>query len=141
METREQARRSRRHVLTVLVAAVALLLDGCSMVDFGSQLVGVWVFSNDGAVETWVFTKTTVSVTDTNFGTVTGTMSSTIQSNSVTAGHLQMVTISSSGYYAPSAPGTVWYVTYSLMGDTLYLSGSPVAFPATAASGPYMQVR
>ena len=41
------------------------------------------------------------------------------------------------GFYNTVPAGTQWYVTWSMSGNNLYLSGSFVSYPPSAATGPF----
>jgi hypothetical protein len=54
-------------------------------------------------------------------GAVEGALDCSIQSIDEEAGHTQMVQISVIGVYAAQPNGTIWYMTYTVSGDWLYL--------------------
>jgi len=117
-------------------ALAVLLLSQCAL-QGAVPIVGVWSFSDIGEAETWVFTDSSVSITNQTGSAVTGTMSSSVLSVGAAQQHLLLQVRSDTGFYNTVPAGTQWYVTWSMSGNNLYLSGSFVSYPPSAATGPF----
>jgi hypothetical protein len=61
-----------------------------------------------------------------------GTMDCSISSVDEGAGHMLMSVTASTGLYALVSPGSPYYVTYSVSGNTLMFAGDNSAYPSSA---------
>jgi len=130
----------RKLVWTVLTLAILLFaVAGCTSPGGSSayEFVGTWQTSASGQTETVVFTTTSISVTDSGY--ITGTMSSSIQAVDTAAKHIKMSMSSATGIYTLYPIGTVFYMTYNVTGNTMYFSTSTSSYPSSATSGPYLK--
>jgi hypothetical protein len=125
-------------VVLLVVAVLGAVLISCKTQNNAPAFVGTWSQSASGETVTWVFTTNTVSVTAT--GLLTGSMDWSIQAIDEGSNHIQMSQTSATGIYAtvPGTPnGTAYYMTYSVSGNSLYISSATTTYPAAATAGPY----
>jgi hypothetical protein len=116
--------------LFVVLVLLVLLSVGCAGGKKGIE--GTWVTSSSGLTETLVITASTVSVSDT--GTITASLTLSITNNDTGASHLLMTQTSATGIYTILPNGTQWYATYHVNGDTLLFSASNSGYPSTAST-------
>ena len=121
-----------------IVAVFGVALASCKTQNNTPAFVGTWSQSASGETVTWVFTTNTVSVTAT--GLLTGSMDWSIQVINEGACHIQMSQTSTIGIYTtvPGTPdGTIYFMTYSVSGNSLSISSATTTYPAAATAGPY----
>ncbi len=76
---------------------------------------------------------TTIVVTSTG---ATSVLESSLASFDESVGHMLLTVTSVTGTaFGSAAVGDTMYVTYSISGSTLYLSGDSAGYPATSTSG------
>ena len=127
-----------KKLLVFFVLACALMvLFSCSNNGGGGgpEFVGTWS-QTGGTTETLVFTATTLSITDT--GSTVGTMTLAFTSVDESAKHILTSVTSATGFYA-SLVGHVYYLTYSISGNSLFFYVSQATYPASALWGPYIR--
>ncbi len=117
------------------IVVLIILLAGCAS---KPGVEGTWVYSTGGLTDTIVITPSTWSETYTSaIPGISGTMNATISNIDTGASHILMTVTSTSGIFSSYANGTVLYMTYSLNGSSLLISGQTGSYPASAAGGPY----
>jgi hypothetical protein len=119
----------------VLCATIGLATCSNPSGGGGLEFVGTWTHSQGGQTETLTFTSSTFSISDS--GVFVGNGSFSIQAIDEGAKHIQISFTSGTGLYAPVPPGTVYYMTYSISGNSLYADLSTTGYPASATLRPY----
>ena len=122
----------------LVLAVVTFAVIGCTgaggPIYGGTGYLGTWQMSNSSYTETVVWNPTTFSVTDT--GSDVGTMICSVDSVNTGNGHIQITTTATSGIYA-GLDGVVWYILYTVSGDTMKMGMGLSGYPTTCDLGPY----
>jgi hypothetical protein len=124
----------------VLVLLVPILLfaavSGCKTNEEDSgDVYGTWVASSGGIVETLTITRTSFNLTDS--GSVNGHMNCSINFIDENACHIRATVTSSGGDLSVVPVGAVWYICYSVSGDTLVIGMDRHNYPPAPFIGPY----
>jgi hypothetical protein len=122
--------------LSIVLVCAAIVLGTCSnsLSSGGPEFVGTWTSSGGGQTETLTFTANSLSVSDS--GMISGNGTFSFQAVDEGSKHIKMSLSSGTGIYSLVPIGTVFYMTYSVTGNTLSASMSGSGYPSSAAT-PY----
>jgi hypothetical protein len=124
----------------LFVALLVGVLASCSTHNNTPEYIGTWSQTTSGETVSFMITATSVTVSAS--GILVGTMDWSIQAIDETAKHIQMSQTSSTGAYTvlnPTPNGTIYYMTYSVSGNSILLSARTTGYPASATAGPYIK--
>jgi hypothetical protein len=127
----------RKRIVRVafVIVAVVLATTGCKL-PFWSELYGAWVATFGSDTSTLEFAASTMTMV--NAGSMNGEAEFTFDEVDEPARHILMTATSISGDLVGMLDlGSVWYLTYEITADTLYIGLDDAGYPATPTMGPF----
>jgi hypothetical protein len=123
--------------ILLVVAVLGVVLMSCNTQNTPPAFVGTWVGTS--GLDTWTFVFSTETVSTIRTGASAGSAVLAIQAIDEAADHIQLSQTSATGSFAIDPDGTILYMTYSIIGDSLLLRVNTGTYPPSAIDGPFLR--